>query len=143
MDDAEGFAEAFVLVVDDLEILAHVEEVAGDEGFELEGDQGARLGVLGGVEGDGVGRGAGAEFTEQVVADGEAAAEVGEGGVLLAQGFAVAVDVAHGHAVDDAKADDFAVVVGVACGVDGDEAVGHDAASAIDGAVVDEGVRPE
>ena len=40
LNDFEGFADDGVLLVEDGEILAHVPEVAGDEGLELEAEVG-------------------------------------------------------------------------------------------------------
>ena len=109
----------------------------------MEGDQGARLGVLRGVEGHGVGRGARAEVGEQLVADGELLAEGLEVRVTLAERLAVPVDVAEDRAVDVAQADEPAMIIRVARRVDGHEAIGHDASAAVDGAVVDERTRAE
>ena len=129
-----------VLLVDDVEILVHVPQVACYEGFELCEKHGHGLAkFLIVLRFHFLFFGLAEEFVDYVLWHLVLLAESLEGWVLLSQLSAVLVDVAQTRIDDEAFGSQLAVEMGVLCGVEGNEEIGHDASSTVDGAMETEG----
>ena len=69
--------------------------------------------------------------------------EIGESGVLAEDKVAVFVDIVDAVLRHNAFGDDVAVIIAILCGVERDEYVGHNATTAVDGAIVLDGAVTE